>query len=45
MRPLLVVLVPAFAALFGFLFWVARDMHRGFQEMKRLTREVEALLD
>ncbi|HEY3098876.1 MAG TPA: hypothetical protein VGL14_08210 [Methylomirabilota bacterium] len=42
---LLGVLFIGFIALFGFFWWVSRDMRRGLCEMQRLTREVEALLD
>jgi len=42
---LLIALVAGFVTLFGFFLWVMRDMRRGLREMKRLTREVEALLD
>jgi hypothetical protein len=42
---LLVVLSAGFVTLFGFFFWVSREMRRGLREMERLTREVEALLD
>lgn len=42
---LLLVLMVGFAALFVFFARVQRDMTHGLREMRRLTREVEALLD
>lgn len=45
MLGLLVALIAGFVALFGFLFWIVRDMRKGMDEMRRLTGEVEALLD
>jgi len=45
MVSLLVVFSVSSLALFAYFLRVSRDMHQGLREMKRLTREVEGLLD